>query len=128
MFWPASGTEEMIIAAFGCGLNYATGYGSLSDHTTPANCTFLPLFSYYSDNPIFSSILIWKVVAWKAERAEDKITILHFDFTGTKFCVFPSPVNKATEILSNFYHIHNRMFHWGFLQVHSVHIILAQLE
>lgn len=128
MFWPTSGTEEMIIAAFGGGLNYATGCGSLSDHTMPAKCTFPPLFSYYSDNPIFSSILSWKVVAWKAERAEDKIRILDFDFRGRKFCVFPSLVNKTTEILSNFYHIHTRLFHWVFLQVHSVDIIPAQLE
>lgn len=126
MFWPTSGTEEMIIAAFGCGLNYATGFGSLSGHTTPANSTFLPLFSYYSDNPIFSSILSWKVVAWKAERAEDKMRILDFDFTAKKFCIFPSPVNKTTEILSNFYHIHNKVFHWVSLQVHSVDIIPAQ--
>lgn len=99
MFWPISGTEEVIIAAFGCGLNYATGYGSLSDHTTPENFTFLPLFFYHSDNPIFSSIPIWKVIVWRAERAGGKIRILDFDFTGIiRFCVFSSPVNKATEI------------------------------
>lgn len=86
VFWSTSGTEEMVTAAFGCGLNYATGCGSLSDHTTPANCTFLPLFSYYSDNPIFSSILIWKVVAWKAE---DKIRNLDFSFTEMYLCFFP---------------------------------------
>lgn len=89
LFWSTSGTEEMIIAAFGCGLNYATSCGSLSDHTTPANCTFLPLFCFYSDNPIFSSILIWKVIAWMAERVEDKIRIWDFYFTGRNFCVFP---------------------------------------
>lgn len=128
MFWPTSGTEEIIITAFGCGVNYATGCGSLSDHTTPANCIFLPLFSYYSDNPIFSSILSWKMVAWKAERAEDKIRILDFDFTGAKLCVFPSPVSKAMKNLCNFYHIHKRLFYCVFLQVHSVDIFPAQLE
>lgn len=103
MFWPISETEEIIIAGFVCGLNYATGYGSLSDHTTPDNCAFLTLFSYYSDNPIFSNIPRRKMIAWRAEKAGDKIRILGFDFIGIiRFCVSPSPVNKVTDISKQF--------------------------